>query len=73
MPDAAVTIIGTVVTALTGAIGYLWRRQVNTEDRTREKLEECEKSHIATQQQFAALNAETGFLRGKMEVLLKRE
>ncbi len=61
------------ISALAGVVGYLWRRQIVAEDETKKKLADCEKSHGAVQVQFADLKQETGYLRGKLELLAKEK
>lgn len=58
-PEFVITVGGTIVTALVGAITYLYRKLENdtkaTKTELNEKLDKCEERHVAKDQSVQAL------------------
>ena len=56
-----------VGTALSGAVGALWREQVRRSKQTSDKLEKCEDKHEQTQGLVVELSSRVGRLEGLNE------
>ena len=61
------SVILTALGALTSAIGYLWRANLNNHKGTLVKLEECEKRDEKNQGAMLTLTEKVGRLEGRQE------